>query len=452
MKTLRKSAILTLLTLVCGVCSVTGQPVEKKKTPVQVFMAEMEQAYTDMILKAKEKKKKLPCDVRQIFGPQAIPGSGNIRQFQMTLPTFATPSSDVDDRLKPHSFKSNVEFVLQAIGQVQTFEQFVARISRVSLDRMTEDVKKEFKRYYKRLKGLMEWWSSGDKKDMVMGPCKGTAEYFQRITRYAYPIISWEIKTVVTIDCDCKMMTGPDRFDKATYEYTASTVGTVTSTLMSFGKATNPQLKLLNYKCCPTLEQKKKDHGMHIEDEKPAYYVGVNGGFGFQDEFDATGFCLTADYVHHVADMGNGGLYIGGGAGYETMSGTDFQMNGFMVGPTAELFTPINDSGNLLWLNSVSGYYSFGDREVFGFESTYTGFDAVFRSGLNFRISSRVMVGVEIPIITWRQRTFKEDMPVEIMDPYGEGMMFESNEQKQSGFDFLLDNGNPIKIGVRLVF
>ena len=452
MKTIRKSAILLLIALLFGVFNVAGQPVEKKKTPEQIFMGEIQAAFTAMILQAKEEKKESECDVQQILGPQVIPDTDNIGSFKFPFRLLGPPNDIVRNKLKPHSFNSDMEFVLDAMKSVKTFKQFVRRISTSSTAGLSLREADEFYEYYDHLTRIAKWMHSGTNKKLTHGACEAEIKYFVRVSKYAYPLIHFELKTVVEIECDCKRFTSPNRFNTAKFEYTAKTVGTITKDIKSFGKALDPKLKLLNHKCCPELEEKEKDHGMHIEDEKPAYYVGLNGGFGFSDEFDATGFCLTADYVHHMADVGNGGLYIGGGAGYETMSGTDFQMNGFMVGPTAELFTPINDSGNLLWINGVSGYYSFGDREVFGFKSTYTGFDAVFRSGLNFRISSSVMVGVEIPIITWKQRTFKDDMRLDIMDPYGEGVMFESNEQKQSGFDFLLNNGNPVKLGFRFTF
>lgn len=456
METTWKQIIRIAIGLFFGISTAFAQPVKKKKTHYEIWVEGMLAAFSHTINNAVEKKTKTDCKVAELMGKDAIPTEKELGYFRNTLMVFQTPSSIVDDKIAPHFFKRNMDAAVHAIGVKKTLTQFTEHLTKQPIGDLTKEERSEFKRYYTRLKDMLNWWDSGQKKTVTKGPCTMEAKYYKRITKYAYPRVYWEIKVVVTINCDCKKPQAPTRFKNAVYEYTANTQGIITSDKYGFGVAKDPKLRLVRHTCCPDTEEEKKekDHGMYSpsDQEEDSYYVSLNGGIGFHNDFNETGFCLTADYVHHVTDVGNSDLYVGGGGGYETMSGDGFSMSGFMVGPTAELFTPINDSGDLLWINGLSGYYSFGNRDFGGFESTYTGLDAVFRSGLNLRISSNVLVGIEIPILTWKQRTFKDEFFVEIMDPYGEGQTTETNSVKQNDFSFLLDNGNPIKLGVRFTF
>lgn len=250
MKTMIKQVMILLVFVLFGITVSRAQPIEKEETREETFEREMYWAFSSMVLNAKEKKKETKCEVEQMMGLAAIPDGGQLMNFESVFPFLETMGDDLEGHMKEHSFDTHYEAILSVIGRVRTFEEFVDELSDLPVEDLALGVKSKFKRYYAVLKYLSNhWMKSGKVNSYVTGGCWTEARYDLKVIRYAYPLIHWDIRTTVSISCDCEVMVSP-RFDNATYVYRGSAVGTVTKRHVTFGKVANPTLELVSHHCC----------------------------------------------------------------------------------------------------------------------------------------------------------------------------------------------------------
>lgn len=422
-----------------------------QKTIYDYYLDEVRVAFRSMINNAVEVKKKTKCEVSQLMGDAVLPANKHVRPIMQLSGVFRIPNREVERNIDPGIFPGKMDAALYAIGTQKTFKKWVKYLTKKDVSDLTKREQKEFKIYYDYLRKLQKWSTGFQVKTLEARNCKMKATYSARVSKYSYPKIYWDIKTTVTIVCDCKKE--GVKFKSAVYEYTANTVGKINSGKKyswSFGtKANNPKLTLKSYKCCPKVEEKDKRSG-YLLPETPQQYVGFGLGLAFENDFQETTFCAGAEYMIRVAQPGNDHLYVGAAATYQTSSFSDFNRNGFQIGPKIQYNTPVSATGETQWTNGIKGFYSFGNDDGPGFETSYNGFEVCLYTGFNIPLSDNLAIGIDIPVLNYENLTFDNNLVTGTEGDNGESFPSGAGDTfKVDGFSLFI-NKAPAYVSLRI--
>lgn len=141
-------------------------------------------------------------------------------------------------------------------------------------------------------------------------------------------------------------------------------------------------------------------------------YLGIAAGFGLNstEGESETSICFGAEYNRRISkDNYNNASYLGAFAGYHTQSADDRKLNTLKTGLKYTYFDRITKNAELDLTYGIKGHYEFGSIENFGNKDDITGYGASLTLGANFNVSKNFSIGIEAPILSWSQRTFKYD-------------------------------------------
>lgn len=174
-----------------------------------------------------------------------------------------------------------------------------------------------------------------------------------------------------------------------------------------------------------------------IQDLMPKRTLGVAAGVGFNNDFEEIGLCLSGEALFRLNEPDPCGFYLGGDATIDYTSFNDWKQTTFEIGPKAQFHTPITPSQEVQWVNGIGAKYLFGNIDSNGFKEDLSGFNATLYSGLNIRLTEKLSIGLEIPLLGYENLTYKSD--------YGEDF-------KDNNTSLLINKRNPVKIGTRFRF
>lgn len=269
--------------------------------------------------------------------------------------------------------------------------------------------------------------------------CYATTKHTLTPSKWKYPKVTWFIKTIATITCDCVDDYNFNEVNEAIFEYNAFVNGTITTSKIDFEKTKAPSLSLEKVSCCPENEEPNEDASIDLPKNElvslPEHTLGVNGGVGFEQDLEEVSFCIGAEYLFNITNLGDNPLYVGGIAKFASTSFMDFSNTTISVGPTAQLFTPISVNGDTHITNGLTAVYAFGTNDNNGFKDDISGYQIALNTGLNVKVSNNTSISLTIPIISYQNLTFK---------PQQGGQTIDVNNTT-----ILLNKNNPVTIGVR---
>jgi len=266
--------------------------------------------------------------------------------------------------------------------------------------------------------------------------------------------INGTLITEVIINCSCKGKTTKN-VKSAVFEYRGGgslivkfgerekvTINRINVMSFIHNKKSSSEILEKQVECCqkedisyeePLLENTTKEIGL-----VPSQSIGGFVGVGFQENFDEATFCIGAEYLYNISQIGNNPLIVGGTASYSNTSIFETTISGFAVGPTAQLFTPITPSNSVYITNGISAQYQFGNQDSYGFESSILGVNVLLNTGAHFPLNDKLGVSIMVPVLSFQSTTVK---------PKEGGESF-----SDSNLGLFLRNRSAIKVGVRLGF
>ena len=191
----------------------------------------------------------------------------------------------------------------------------------------------------------------------------------------------------------------------------------------------NPFLTLSGY-----LDDAQYDEGIEWADNT----VGGGVGFGWSDidGNSETSYCIGAEFLHRITgdqQNPNGAGYIGAFATYHAANSDNFDESLLKAGVKYSYFDPITAFNEVQLIYGAKAFYETGTRDFSGFEDDVTGFGACAYAGVNFRLNNKVSIGVEVPVLTYRNRTFESN----------------GTEFKSDSFSAAINKDNPVTATAR---
>jgi hypothetical protein len=142
------------------------------------------------------------------------------------------------------------------------------------------------------------------------------------------------------------------------------------------------------------------------------YTVGGGVGFGWSDSDgnSQTSYCVSAEFSAKVLGKDQnpkGAGYLSAFGAYHNASSDSFDEKIAKFGVGFSYFDRITAHNEVQLIYSTKVSLETGSRDFSGFEEDLSGYAISVYSGVNFKINNRVSVGVEVPILTYRSRTFE---------------------------------------------
>ncbi|MEM6516203.1 MAG: hypothetical protein AAF688_08470 [Bacteroidota bacterium] len=335
---------------------------------------------------------------------------------------------------------------LAAVNRSSRFKDFAEDITGAKIFNINKNDKNILLDFYLNhpLKKPTAIVSKGEKVATAeFSECYATTEHTLTISKWKYPKVTWAIESTVTITCDCVEDSNiQDEVNEAVLTYDAFIKGELSGTKITFGKTEASSLTLDSVSCCPVGEEPIEEAGIQLEPTEtislPNQTIGFRGGIGLEQDFEEIALCLGAEYLYNITDVGNSPLFIGANAQFSNTSFMDFSSTWVSVGPTAQLFSPINQAGDLHITNGINGGYVFGTNDNNGFKDDVSGFEISLNTGLNIQIKDNLAISLIIPVVSHQSLTLEAQ----------EG----AGSQDISNISILLNKENPIKLGLRFDF
>ncbi|MEM1001664.1 MAG: hypothetical protein AAGH46_03335 [Bacteroidota bacterium] len=341
----------------------------------------------------------------------------------------------------------NIEdFALEKLAKSKNLNDFVDELTKKSLEYLYEEEQElliDFKINHP-IKKKIEIQAKGKKiARSEERPCFATSNTVLKLANWdKYPEVYWDLDTKITIVCDCERAYITD-LKNGSIEYSALIQSFFSTKDKRFIKAKLFGPMNVTKSCCEDEDPREEPIEEPIEEEgvpvpeyiPPKQTLGVNGGIGFQQDFEEISICLGAEYLYNVTSLGNHPLYVGGQAKFITNSFMDFSSTQVHVGPTVQLFSPITRCADVHVTNGISGSYIFGSQENNGFKDDISGFDIVLNTGLNIRLNEKVSISIIIPVFSY------QNISLEAQEG---GSSFDISETT-----LLLNKNNPAQLGVR---
>lgn len=267
-------------------------------------------------------------------------------------------------------------------------------------------------------------------------------------SNYKFPNIDWNLKQILEVTCPCNESNSSDDLYFSKYEITGTSRGIYTALNKDFGTPTSAKLKVLNAACC--IDSKDEDTSIELNDhlpeeeiidmypikELPTQTIGGSAGVGFSNDFDETNICLGAEYLYNLADVGNSSLFVGANIMFENNSFNDFNNSIIGVGPTVQLFTPINPAKDVHMTNGISADYLFGTNDNGPVKDDISGLQFTLNTGLNVPLNENIALSLIVPIVTHTNLEFTSQD--------------ENSSFKSDATDIFFFKNSPVKIGVRI--
>ncbi|WP_456441777.1 hypothetical protein [Psychroserpens sp.] len=270
------------------------------------------------------------------------------------------------------------------------------------------------------------------------GKCAFYSKSKIRLKKYDYPMVIWEIRTEVFVDCVCKEEDNNSKVKKGVFVYSSIVKGLFTSTKETFEQPKNPIITIKSLECCPDKKEEPPKADLNedagINDLMPDQTIGFGAGVGFAQDFEETTFCFSAEYLYQINSNDEKGLYVGAEASYGNTSFGDFSSSDFRGGPKIQYNFSGVPSGETQFVAGIMANYAFGSNDNNGFKDDFTGIIACVYGGVNIRISEDWSIGGQFPIFIYESFTFKPE--------FGEDFEID-------GTSLFINKNNPLKIVIR---
>jgi len=397
---------------------------------------------------------KNPCDPKAVFkrlptnrlAPDKKALIGDIQKIADTL--IFDGKTGVSNRI-----------LLVQVMESKKMTEYIALVFEKDYAKIPEVSRKKYAEYYYRIKRFQKNGISLSEATFTQRSCKITVQTHLKPLKWYYRerlegvYFDWEVTTHITVNCGCKPplehkvrsvfyehktqfkgVFNPDSFTKFQR-------GKKDDYKLTFQNTKGAKLNVLEVHCCPAKKPKKENSSATPEAPKnsslPDQSFGGNIGLGFSENLKEVGVCVGAEYLNNVTSLGNNALYVGGQVNYLNKSYMEFRSNTVSLGPTAQVFTPINPNNTLHLTNGVSGSYLFGNTKLGDFENDLNGFSFSLNSGVNLQLNSNLSIGIIVPVLSYQNLTFKGQ---------------EGFETKANDTQLFVSSSHPIKIGARFGF
>ncbi len=228
------------------------------------------------------------------------------------------------------------------------------------------------------------------------GSCIYSSRSKVKVKKIHFPKITWEINTVVTVNCDCSNSGDITKVKSGVLEYSAN----ITSELPNPSKFTDPinskvYVKRLN--CCPAKEIKEEESKTALNDTKESkgyFQIGIYGGIPLGEEKDFYSLNYGGDvaYLFNVSDNFSAGV----GVGYTRFTGID----GIDGAGFAPIFSTAEyDFSDKFVLESNVGYGMSTEKDGEG--GLYLGV------GIGWRLTSKTSIRPRFSFIKLGESSFK---------------------------------------------
>lgn len=378
------------------------------------------------------------------------------KYFKMILEEYGKKLTNLKDNIiKDTSSDPNLSY-FAAVNRSRRFRDFAEDVTgknMVDIQKKDKEVLLDFFLNHP-LKKPVSVSAKGQKvASAKFAECYAYTEHQLIPSKWKYPKITWRIQTTVTITCDCEVENDPNEVNEAVFVYDANIIGSMTTTKIDFGRTRAAALDLKRVSCCDEHqrpeeeEEAETDHdepqdepkgGSTVPASLPQQTVGVSGGIGLAQDFEEVAICLGAEYLYNVTDLGDSSLFVGANAQFSNTNFMDFSSTWIQVGPTAQLFCPINPSQDLHWTNGIDAGYIFGTNDNNGFKDDISGFAISLNTGLNIQVKDNLAISLIVPVVT------HQNITREAQD--GSGSL------EVSDTSILLNKANPLKVGLRFGF
>ncbi len=262
-----------------------------------------------------------------------------------------------------------------------------------------------------------------------------------KIIKFDYPNIVYSIKTIVTVDCECKFKGEERKLKKGLFEYEATVSGLFTSKKISFNQPVNPTATVKELECCPLKQEEEpistEPQIAYIDDIMPDQYIGGGVGFGAARDFEEISYCAFAEYLLKISPGDENAWYAGLEGSYSNWSFNDASSNRFKIGPKIQYHTGITENNDTQFVAGLMGSYVTGNSDNGFSMDDLSGIRACIYGGINIRVCENWSLFGQFPILNYETITFKNDA---------------GGEFKTDDTSLLLNKDNPLKLGIRFNF
>ena len=352
-----------------------------------------------------------------------------------------------DNLIDKAGFSTKFDRLFEMFDKSMSYSKFVETFSIRDKSDLTKGENQDLKFAYGLLKTIHNSGSllTHYEDQAETGGCDDATDYrIRMVNKNNLGQVTWEIKTVVDIDCNCERKDKKYNLDNLKFEYTAEVTGLFSASKKTFGTPKNPTLKIVQYQCCLEKEEEKEeptktalndDDG--IQDLMPDQTIGFGAGVGFSQDFDETTFCVTGEYLYQLNSDDYKGWYAGAEASYQNTSFGNFKSNKVIAGGKIQYNLSAVPSGETQFVAGLMANYVFGNNDFNGSKDDFSGTIFCAYSGVNIRVSENWSVGAQFPVLIFENYTFK---------PEGGG------EFKTDATSLFINKDNPLKIVIRRRF
>jgi len=400
-------------------------------------------AFNTMHTNAELKKKNLLCGVEKIvedytFVLNKYTFTSTLNYVQQTIDDI----NELKDLIDKGAFATKFDKIFEMYEPSMSYSDFIKDVANRSVSELSERENLKLKNVYDLFKAMDKGGklTFHDADPNETGDCLDFTSYHLTLKKKNLSQVTWEIKTVVNIDCDCKEKRKKYKLDNLKFEYTAEVSGIFTSSMKTFGRAVNPNLKIINYQCCPEKKEEEQpsetalNSNEGIDDLMPDQTIGIGAGVGFSQDFDETTFCVTAEYLYQINTDEYKGWYVGGEATYQNTSFGDTKSSRTVVGGKFQHNFSAVPSGETQFTVGLMGNYAFGNNEFSGFKDDFNGTIFCAYGGANIRVSEDWSIGFQFPFLIFENFTFRPES---------------GGEFKTDATSLFINKDNPLKIILR---
>ncbi len=299
-----------------------------------------------------------------------------------------------------------IDFVkLYTGGDVGDLNEYDIKTVRGQYDNLNANYNKEFQ------------IETGEFMSLICGH-KQTS--FIKLKKLNYPNVTWEIRTVVTADCDCSGAAELTKnIKRGSIEYTAEVTGLLTTKSVTFSNVANAKVTVKSLVCCSKIEkaEESKIAINDVHDAKGYLQVGAQVGLplGQEKDFYSLTFGAEVSYLFNVSESFNAGI----GVGYTHFSPKEFTVGSTTFKGDGIGYIPIvglaqYDVSKKINLNVNFGYALSTKSDVDG--GLNYGVD------IKFKIAPALWIGPEINIINLGESRSFNSIGIGVLKSFTRGL------------------------------
>ncbi len=347
-------------------------------------------------------------------------------QHQLTIP----PNTTADD------------LAIDLLGKAKNFAGFVRKLTGSEVYELSEKDQNLLLDYYINhpLKKKPSAHVKGKKfVKAKIRPCLASSSTELKLIEWkSYPKLKWELITTITIICDCEKQM-PTDLSEGTVIYKAEIRSTRTNNKIQFIKSILWGPVDVHAACCGMeeeyVEEEEEPTGPVQEYTPPQQTLGGSAGIGFSQDFDETNYCIGLEYLYQITTLGNNPFYMGAHASYGGTSFNEFNASVVQIGLSVQLFSRLSGYLKKVHItNGIQANYQIGSQTSNNVKDDTNGYSVTAHTGLNVPINENVSISIYIPVVSYQNVTFQNDI---------------SGEFSVSETTLLINKNNPLRLGLR---